>query len=108
MGPPGIRKVFNGPFTFSPDGNPLVGPIRGLRGYWVACGVVAGPAQGGCVGLALVASVSSGWGRLSRDVGLDDVWRSRRQRYGYLGDGRRPVRRLRDARLHEREGPGEL
>ena len=31
-------RVVNGPFTFSPDGNPLVGPIRGLRGYWVACG----------------------------------------------------------------------
>ena len=26
-------SVVNGPFTFSPDGNPLVGPIRGLRGY---------------------------------------------------------------------------
>jgi len=33
MGTTGIRKVVNGPFTFSPDGNPLVGPIRGLRGY---------------------------------------------------------------------------
>jgi len=27
----GIRKVVNGPFTFAPDGNPLVGPVRGLR-----------------------------------------------------------------------------
>jgi dimethylglycine dehydrogenase len=27
----GIKKVINGPFTFAPDGNPLVGPIRGLK-----------------------------------------------------------------------------
>jgi dimethylglycine dehydrogenase len=49
----GIRKVVNGPFTFSPDGNPLVGPVPGLRNYWTACGVMAGFAQGGGVGLAL-------------------------------------------------------
>ena len=39
---------------------------------------------------------------------LDDRRRPRRLRDGYLGDGRRPLRRLRDARLHERQGPGEL
>ena len=49
----GIRKVVNGPFTFSPDGNPLVGPVPGLKNYWAACGVMAGFAQGGGVGLAL-------------------------------------------------------
>ena len=27
----GIKKIINGPFTFAPDGNPLVGPMRGLR-----------------------------------------------------------------------------
>src|SRR6185436_4043155 len=48
-----IKKVVNGPFTFAPDGNPLVGPVRGLRNYWSACGVMAGFAQGGGVGLAL-------------------------------------------------------
>lgn len=49
----GIRKIVNGPFTFSPDGNPLVGPVPGLRNFWSACGVMAGFAQGGGVGLAL-------------------------------------------------------
>ncbi len=28
----GIKKVINGPFTFAPDGNPLVGPLRGIPG----------------------------------------------------------------------------
>ncbi len=49
----GIRRVVNGPFTFTPDGNPLVGPVPGLRNYWAACGVLAGFAQGGGIGLAL-------------------------------------------------------
>ena len=49
----GIRKVVNGPFTFAPDGNPLVGPVRGLPGFWSACAVMAGFSQGGGVGLAL-------------------------------------------------------
>jgi len=56
----GIKQVINGPFTFAPDGNPLVGPIRGLRNYWLACGVMAGLSQGGGVGLALAAWMAAG------------------------------------------------
>src|SRR5437899_287621 len=29
----GIKQIINGPFTFAPDGNPLVGPVRGLPGF---------------------------------------------------------------------------
>jgi dimethylglycine dehydrogenase len=49
----GIKRWVNGAFTFTPDGNPLVGPVPGLKNYWVACGVMAGFAQGGGVGLSL-------------------------------------------------------
>ncbi len=49
----GIKQIINGPFTFAPDGNPLIGPVRGLPGFWVACGVMAGFSQGGGVGLGL-------------------------------------------------------
>ena len=49
----GIKQVINGPFTFAPDGNPLVGPVPGLTNYWCACAVMAGFSQGGGVGLAL-------------------------------------------------------
>ncbi|MCB1406564.1 MAG: FAD-binding oxidoreductase, partial [Rhodobacteraceae bacterium] len=38
----GIKQVINGPFTFAPDGNPLVGPVPGLTNYWSACAVMAG------------------------------------------------------------------
>ncbi len=49
----GIKKVINGPFTFAPDGNPLVGPVPGLKGMWTACAVMAGFSQGGGVGRTL-------------------------------------------------------
>ncbi len=75
LGEVGIRKVVNGPFTFAPDGNPLVGPVRGLRNFWVACGVMAGFSQGGGVGLAL-----SHW-MVEGDPGAD-VWAMDVARYG--------------------------
>ncbi len=71
----GIKKVVNGPFTFAPDGNPLVGPIMGLRNFWVACGVMAGFSQGGGVGLAL-----SRW-MVDGDPGAD-IWGMDVARYG--------------------------
>ncbi len=71
----GIRKIVNGPFTFAPDGNPLVGPVPGLRNYWVACGVMAGFSQGGGVGLAL-----SNW-MVDGDPGAD-IWGMDVARFG--------------------------
>ncbi|MEP6609568.1 MAG: FAD-dependent oxidoreductase [Burkholderiaceae bacterium] len=71
----GIKRVVNGPFTFSPDGNPLIGPVRGLANYWVACGVMAGFSQGGGVGLALANWMVHG------DPGFD-VWAMDVARFG--------------------------
>ncbi len=56
----GIKQIINGPFTFAPDGNPLVGPVKGLTGFWCACGVMAGFSQGGGVGLALANWITEG------------------------------------------------
>jgi dimethylglycine dehydrogenase len=75
MAKAGIKRVVNGPFTFTPDGNPLVGPVRGLKNYWVACGVMAGFSQGGGVGLALANWMIEG------DPGFD-VWGMDVSRYG--------------------------
>jgi dimethylglycine dehydrogenase len=71
----GIKKIVNGPFTFAPDGNPLVGPVPGLRNFWVACGVMAGFSQGGGVGLALAHWMVDG------DPGAD-IWAMDIARYG--------------------------
>jgi dimethylglycine dehydrogenase len=75
LGGAGVKKVVNGPFTFAPDGNPLIGPVKGLRNYWVACGVMAGFSQGGGVGLSLAHWMVDG------DPGAD-VWAMDVARYG--------------------------
>ncbi len=71
----GIKNVIHGPFAFGPDGNPLVGPIRGLHNYWVAVGVMAGFSQAGGVGLALANWIVDG------DPGFD-IWAMDVARYG--------------------------
>ena len=69
----GVKTVINGPFTFAPDGNPLVGPVPGLRNYWTAVAVMAGFSQGGGVGLSLAEWMVEG--EPSRDVFAMDVAR---------------------------------
>ncbi|HEY5423803.1 MAG TPA: FAD-dependent oxidoreductase, partial [Ilumatobacteraceae bacterium] len=75
VGRAGIKKFVNGPFTFSPDGNPLVGPIKGMPGMWVACAVMAGLSQGGGVGLSLANWMIDGDPH-------DDIWGMDVARYG--------------------------
>jgi dimethylglycine dehydrogenase len=75
VGRAGIKKFVNGPFTFSPDGNPLVGPIKGMPGMWSACAVMAGLSQGGGVGLSLANWMVHG------DPGAD-IWAMDVARYG--------------------------
>lgn len=71
----GIKKEVNGPFTFGPDGNPLIGPVPGLRNYWVAVGVMAGFCQGGGVGLCLAEWMVDGEPQI-------DVWGMDIARFG--------------------------
>ena len=69
----GVKSVIHGPFTLAPDGNPLVGPVPGMRNYWSACGVMAGFSQGGGVGLTLAQWMIEG--EPERDVMAMDVAR---------------------------------
>ncbi len=71
----GIKRWVNGAFTFTPDGNPLVGPVRGLPGYWAACGVMAGYSQCAAIGLTLANWLVDG------DPG-DDVYAMDVARFG--------------------------
>jgi dimethylglycine dehydrogenase len=61
----GIRRWVNGAFTFTPDGNPLVGPVEGIPNYWAACGCMAGFSQCAGIGLVLANWIVDG------DPGLD-------------------------------------
>ena len=69
----GIRQAINGPFTFGPDGNPMIGPVPGTHNYWCAVGVMAGFCQGGGVGLAMAEWMIDG--EPSIDVWAMDVAR---------------------------------
>ncbi len=77
----GIKQIVNGPFTFAPDGNPVVGPVPGKRGLWCACGVMAGFSQGGGVGLALtnwMIDGEPGFDVFAMDVARFGDWTSMR------------------------------
>ena len=69
----GVKRVIHGPFTFAPDGNPLIGPVPGLRNYWSACAVMAGFSQGGGMGLSLAQWIIHG--EVERDPRGFDVAR---------------------------------
>jgi len=69
----GIKNIVNGPFTFGPDGSPLIGPVPGLKNYWVAVGVMAGFCQGGGVGKCIAEWIIDG--EPSIDVWAMDIAR---------------------------------
>ena len=73
IGESGIKDMINGPFTFGPDGNPMIGPVPGMKNYWVAVGVMAGFCQGGGVGLTMAEWMMDG--EPSIDVWAMDVAR---------------------------------
>ena len=71
----GIKKWVNGPFTFGPDGNPMIGPVPGMRNYWAAVGVMAGFCQAGGVGKCLAEWMIDGEPEI-------DVWAMDIARFG--------------------------
>ena len=56
----GIKRGVNGAISFSPDGRPMIGPMPGVPGFFVACGFLGGIAQGGGIGLAMSQWVLEG------------------------------------------------
>ena len=81
----GVKTWVNGAFTFSPDGNPLVGPVKGKPGYWSACAVMAGFLQGGGVGKTLAEWMIHGEPEA-------DAWSMDIARYGEFAENREFIR----------------
>lgn len=50
LGTAGIKTVINGPITFTPDANPLIGPAFGVPGAWLLTGSSMGVMEGGGAG----------------------------------------------------------
>lgn len=53
LGEAGIKTVVHGPVSYTPDGQPLVGPAPGLRKVWIAAGSGFGIGEGAGAGLLL-------------------------------------------------------
>jgi len=60
LGQVGIQRVVNGPIPYTPDGNPLVGPMPGVPNAYEACVFSFGITQGGGAGKILAEWVIHG------------------------------------------------
>ena len=56
----GIKSVVNGPITFTPDANPLIGPAHGLPDAWLLTGSSMGVMEGGGAGWFLAHWMTHG------------------------------------------------
>ena len=56
----GIKSVINGPITFSPDANPLIGPAFGLDNAWLLTSSSMGVMEGGGAGWFLAHWMTHG------------------------------------------------
>ncbi len=56
----GIKTVINGPITFTPDANPLIGPAFGLDRAWLLTGSSMGVMEGGGAGRFLADWIVDG------------------------------------------------
>jgi len=60
LGEVGIAEFVNGPITYSPDANPLVGPAPGVRNFYQAVGVQIGITHAAAVGKVLTELITEG------------------------------------------------
>jgi len=56
----GIKTIVNGPITFTPDANPLIGPAFGLQNAWLLTGSSMGVMEGGGAGRMLAEWMEAG------------------------------------------------
>jgi dimethylglycine dehydrogenase len=56
----GVKTVVNGPITFTPDANPLIGPAHGVPNAWLITGSSMGVMEGGGAGWFLAHWMTHG------------------------------------------------
>lgn len=56
----GVKKVINGPMIWSPDSSALLGPVRGLKNYYVCNGIIPGFSQSAGLGKTLAEWIVEG------------------------------------------------
>ena len=60
LGEAGVSRVINGPIPYTPDGNPLIGPMPGVPDAFEACVFTFGIAQAGGAGKVLAEWITEG------------------------------------------------
>jgi dimethylglycine dehydrogenase len=75
MGETGFKHVTDGPITYTPNGDPLVGPAYPLTNFFHACGYSFGITQAGGIGHYLAGWIMNGEPEI-------DLWPVDSRRYG--------------------------
>ena len=75
MGETGFKHVTVGPITYTPTGDPLVGPAYPLRNYFLACGYSFGITQAGGIGHYIAGWIMEGEPEI-------DMWHVDSRRFG--------------------------
>lgn len=75
MGETGFKHVTAGPITYTPNGNPLVGPAYPLKNFFHACGYSFGITQAGGIGHYIAGWMMEGEPEI-------DLWPVDSRRYG--------------------------
>jgi dimethylglycine dehydrogenase len=75
MGETGFKHVTVGPITYTPNGDPLVGPAYPLKNFFHACGYSFGITQAGGIGHYLAGWIMNGEPEI-------DLWAMDSRRYG--------------------------
>ncbi|MCG8688171.1 MAG: FAD-dependent oxidoreductase [Desulfobacterales bacterium] len=75
LGETGFKHVTAGPITYTPNGDPLVGPAAPLKNFFQACGYSFGITQAGGIGHYLAGWIMNGEPEI-------DLWPFDSRRYG--------------------------
>ena len=76
----GVKRVINGPMIWSPDSSALLGPVRGIKNYFVCTGIIPGFSQSAGLGRTLAEWIVEGEPELDMfawDVARFGPWVSR-------------------------------
>ncbi len=103
LGDTGFKHITAGPITYTPNGEPLVGPAAPLKNFYHACGYSFGITQAGGIGHYLAGWIMNGEPEI-------DLWPMDSRRYGSFANWAYNTEKIADtyARLYATIYPNEF
>ena len=103
LGDTGFKHVTAGPITYTPNGDPLVGPAAPLKNFFQACGYSFGITQAGGIGHYLAGWIMNGEPEI-------DLWAVDSRRYGSFANWAYNTEKIADTypRLYSTIYPNEF